>query len=59
MPGDAENLTNRAPYPLLHLLREDSVEAAVDSHPDPDGIPEENIRKMRELTPEQIRQLFG
>lgn len=59
MPGDAENLTNRAPYPLLHLLREDSVEAALDSHPDPDGIPEINIRKMRELTPEQRRQLFG
>ncbi|MFI4979072.1 MAG: DUF1415 domain-containing protein [Nevskiales bacterium] len=59
MPGDAENLTNRAPYPLLHLLREDSVEAALDSHPDPDGIPETNIRKMRELTPEQRRQLFG
>ncbi len=59
MPGDAENLTNRAPYPLLHLLREDSVEAALDSHPDPDSIPENNIRKMRELTPEQRRQLFG
>ena len=59
MPGDAENLTNRAPYPLLHLLREDSVEAALDSHPDPDGIPETNIRRMRELTAEQRRRLFG
>ena len=59
MPGDAENLTNRAPYPLLHLLREDSVEAALDSHPDPDGIPENNIRRMRELSAEQRRQLFG
>jgi hypothetical protein len=59
MPDDAENLTNRAPYPLLHLLREDSVEAALDSHPDPDGIPENNIRRMRELTPEQRRRLFG
>ena len=59
MPGDAENLTNRSPYPLLHLLREDSVEAALDSHPDPDSIPENNIRKMRGLTPEQRRQLFG
>ena len=58
-PDDAENLTNRSPYPLLHLLREDSVEAAVDSHPDVDGIPEGNIRKMRELTPEQRRRLFG
>lgn len=59
MPNDVENFTNRAPYPLLHLLREASVEAAVDSHPDPDGIPDNNIRRMRELTPEQLRQLFG
>jgi hypothetical protein len=58
-PGDAENLSNRAPYPLLHLLREDSVEAALDSHPDPDRIPEDNIRKLRELNPQQRRQLFG
>ncbi len=56
---DAENYTNRAPYPLLHLLREDSVEAALDGHPDPDRIPEDNIRKMRALTAQQRRQLFG
>lgn len=58
-PEDAENLTNRAPWPLLHLLREDSVEAAIASHPDAEAIPETNIQKMRELTPEQRRQLFG
>lgn len=58
-PEDAGNYTNRAPYPLLHLLREDSVEAALDSHPDPDRIPEDNIRKMEALTPEQRRKLFG
>ena len=57
-PEDAENLSNRSPYPLLHLLREDSVEAAVDAHPDVDGIPEANIRRLRELTPEQRRALF-
>ena len=58
MPDDAENLTNRAPYPLLHLLREDSVEAALDSHPDPERIPEDNIRKMQALSAEQREQLF-
>jgi len=58
-PGDAENLTNRSPYPLLHLLREDSVEAAIASHPDIDRVPEDNIRRMSALTPEQRRQLFG
>ena len=58
-PEDAENLTNRAPYPLLHLLREDSVEAAVDSHPDPARIPQDNIKRMRALTTEQRLRLFG
>lgn len=58
-PEDAENLTNRAPYPLLHLLREDSIEAAVASHPDVDSIPDTNIRRMRELSAEQRAQLFA
>ena len=31
-PDDAENLTNRAPWPTLHLLREDSVARAVDAY---------------------------
>lgn len=58
-PDDPENLTNRAPYPLLHLLREDSIEAAVDSHPDVDGIPQANIGRMRALSDEQRVQLFA
>lgn len=58
-PDAPENLSNRSPYPMLHLLREDSVEAAVEAHPDVDGIPEANIRRLRGLTPEQRRELFG
>lgn len=55
---DAENFTNRSPVPLLHILRERSVEAATDSHPDPESIPLANIQRMRELTPAQRRALF-
>ncbi len=58
-PDDADNLTNRAPYPLLHLLREDSVAAAIDSYPDAAGIPLANIRRMRALSVEQRRALFA
>lgn len=58
-PDDVENLTNRSPVPLLHILREDSVEAAINSHPNVDGIPEANIQRLRSLTPEQLRLLFG
>jgi hypothetical protein len=48
-PDDAENLTNRAPYPILHLLREDSVDRAVAAYPEPDAIIERNIATVREL----------
>lgn len=43
---DASNYTNRAPFPTLHLLREDSVTRAVDVYPDPDVIVERNIQTL-------------
>lgn len=46
---DVSNWTNRAPFPILHLLKEDSVERAVDAHPDPDSIPERNIERLEQL----------
>lgn len=50
-PDDVENFTNRSPYPLLHLLREDSIEKAVESYPDVDDIPHRNIETLRQLGP--------
>lgn len=46
---DIENYTNRAPYPTLHLLREESVERAVALVANPDSIYERNIETMRRL----------
>lgn len=46
---DLDNATNRAPYPTLHLLREDSVERAVEAFPEAEAIYEANIRTLREL----------
>jgi hypothetical protein len=46
---DPENLTNRSPYPLLHLLREASIEQAVASYPDVEDIPRRNIALLRRL----------
>lgn len=40
---DAANYTNRSPYPMLHLIREESLSKAIAFHPDPDGIPQRNI----------------
>ena len=46
---DVANATNRSPFPMLHLLREESVARATASHPDPKGIPARNARRLREL----------
>lgn len=46
---DIGNYTNRAPYPTLHILREDSVERAVAAFPDELEIAEHNIETMEKL----------
>lgn len=56
-PDDVENYTNRSPYPILHLLREASVERAVATFPDTAGIFEKNIETMRRLGHEGWRRL--
>lgn len=48
-PGDVENLTNRAPYPILHLLREASVDRAVSAYADPETIIDRNVATVRAL----------
>lgn len=58
-PDDASNYTNRSPYPMLHLLREASVERAVASFPDANGIFQENIETMRRLGLDGLRRLGG
>ncbi len=55
---DPGNLTNRAPWPILHILRESSVEQALEEYPDPDAIPDRNIAKMKSLSKPEIRDLF-
>ena len=49
---DIGNATNRAPYPTLHLLREDSVDRAVDAFPDAEAIFERNIDTLEALGPD-------
>jgi hypothetical protein len=46
MPDDISNYTNRSPYPTLHLLREASIDRAVDAFPDPDVIVERNVKTL-------------
>lgn len=47
--NDISNYTNRAPYPTLHLLREDSIARAVEAFPQAEAIFEKNIETMEAL----------
>jgi uncharacterized protein len=49
---DITNCTNRAPYPTLHLLREDSIDKAVAAYPEPEAIFERNMQTLQTLGPE-------
>lgn len=55
---DAENYTNRSPYPILHLLRSSGMARAIDGYARPDKIPERNIRTMEKLGAERMRELL-
>lgn len=55
---DAANFTNRSPYPMLHLLREASVEKAIENHPDPDGIPNRNIAHAQKLGADVFKNIL-
>lgn len=56
--SDPANYSNRAPWPILHILREDSVEAAVDSYSDVDAIPERNIARLRAMSGAELSARF-
>jgi uncharacterized protein len=48
-PDDITNFTNRAPYPTLHLLRESSIDQAVEAFPEAEAIFEVNMATMKRL----------
>lgn len=58
-PGAMENFTNRSPFPILHLLRESSVDRAVAAFPQAEAIFEKNIETLETLGSEGWRRLFA
>jgi hypothetical protein len=48
-PDDIGNASNRSPYPTLHLLREASVDRAVDAFPEAERIYEANLETLEKL----------
>lgn len=57
-PTDVENFTNRSPYPILHLLREDSMTRAIEAYPEVGDIPEKNIDTMNKLGLEGVQKIW-
>lgn len=57
-PQDAENLTNRSPYPVFHLIREDSMEKVLKHYPNPESIPDTNIERVENLSRKELVKLF-
>jgi hypothetical protein len=55
---DITNFTNRSPYPTLHLIREDSIDRAVEAFPEAEAIFETNMNTMEELGLDGWNKLF-
>jgi len=56
-PDDISNYSNRSPYPTLHLLRESSIDRAVEAMPDTDAIYENNLATLEKLGIEGWKKL--
>ena len=56
---DPANYTNRSPFPMLHIIREASIERAVANYPDPENIPSRNIKLTRELGQKKLECLLA
>lgn len=57
-PEDAENLTNRSPFPILHIIREASLEKALEYYPNIDQVPDFNKIRVENLSAEEKKKLF-
>jgi hypothetical protein len=54
---DASHLTNRSPYPMLHIIREAQMSRVLANHPNPEKIPERNIQLLREMGKTAVLEL--
>ena len=57
--NDPSNYTNRSPYPMIHILREEGLEKAIAHYGDTEKIPEQNIATMTKLGLDKIEALLA
>lgn len=55
---DVANFTNRAPYPMLHFLREEAVSLALERYPEPEQIPQRNIDRLQTMGIDAVQALL-
>lgn len=53
---DASNFTNRSPYPMLHILRESSLEKAIASYENIEQVPQTNIKTLQQIGYQAMQQ---
>ena len=58
-PEDRQNWSNRSPFPILHILRESSVELVLSRYQDPDKIPEVNIARLEAMDATEFDHIFN
>ncbi len=58
-PGAASHFSNRAPYPIIHLLREDMMERVLRDFPNPENIPGDNIKTLEQIGTEELKARLG
>jgi hypothetical protein len=56
-PDDPANYSNRSPYPIFHLIREQELERVLAGYPDPEAIPRRNIARLRSIGLEALQRL--
>lgn len=59
MGDDPCHYTNRSPYPMLHVLRQDSVRIAAESHSDSRSVSEANEQLLREVGKGHLDELLN
>jgi len=55
---DVGNYTNRSPYPIIHIIREESLERALKQYPDPENIPVRNIALAHQKGSQVFEQIL-
>lgn len=55
---DAENYTNRSPYPVIHILREESLTRVLSTYKNPENIPDNNIALAQEKGSQYFEEIL-